>query len=123
MKWIIILLFLFLPSICFAQDEWDTIDKLLLSGFIASSTIDCFQTNYIFEYNYSERNLIIEKGVENMGKIFIPLFFATKISVGYIFSDKLPSPYRKAALALILGSSLLCITHNNSSGIGFAISF
>jgi len=108
-----------------AGDEWDTVDKALFGSVIGSKVIDCLQTTYIYESDrYHERhNLFIEKGVDSFGKLFIPVYFATEITAAYIFSNDLSSAYRKAALGLVLGSSLFMIENNASIGIGFALPF
>lgn len=122
---IVITLLIFLLSHAFAGDEWDTIDKSLLYPLIGSKIVDCFQTIEIYENDkYVEKhNLFIEKGVKQFGKSFIPLYFTAEITTIKIFSNDLSSPYRKAALSLLLGSSLFMVTTNSSMGIGFVLPF
>jgi len=106
------------------KQKWDTTDKTLYVGYIVSSTIDCFQTKYIFKSpEYRETNEIIVKGVDRFGDLFIPLYFSVGAFSIYVISNQLSSPYRKALLSLCLGTSLWYINHNNSIGINLAIPF
>ncbi len=99
-------------------DEWDTVDKTLLGVLIASKTIDCFQTRYIFDNpEWHERNPIIRDGVDRYGKGFIPLYFVTTTLISTLIADWLPSDYRKAWLGVWVGGSVTTVHRNYSVGV------
>ena len=113
---IIILLF---PSILYAQDKWDTPEKILTSTLITTRIIDCRQTNYIFDHleKYYETNMIINKGVDKIGKIFIPIYFTSYTIFDLHIANKLSSKHRKTYLGVINLISIGYISNNFSIGI------
>lgn len=121
---IIFMTFLFLTcahSPITAGDKWDNTDKLLLISLITLNTIDCLQTNYIFDSSeYYETNSTINEGVKRIGEFFVPLYFITATIFHYLISDHLDSKYRKFYLGIYSVSSYSFVRHNFSLGIGFS---
>lgn len=116
-----ILIILFLTSPVLA-DDWDTVDKTLLGGLIASTTIDCLQTQYIFDNpdQFHETNSIIVEGVDRFGKGFIPVYFVLLTLFDGLVADWLPTDWRKGWLGIRVGGAIDTIHDNYSIGIGFS---
>ncbi len=119
MKIILCLIIILIPISVSANDNWDTLDKTLLGTLIISHTIDCFQTQYIFDNpNHRELNRVIKDGVDRYGKGFIPAYFIATTLVSALIADWLPSDYRKAWLGIWVGASVNTITRNYMLGVG-----
>lgn len=112
---VVIMLVFILPSICSAK-QWDTTDKYLLAGLIAVQSLDCLQTNYIFEHKeeFHETNRLITK------KSFVLLYFAAFTLIESLIAHKLDSKYRKVWLAGCILNSSSFVINNMILGIGFS---
>lgn len=118
----IVPIMLMVSSPCYSSDKWDDVDKLLFASLLTLNTVDCLQTNYIFDDDeYYETNSIIIDGVDAIGKSFVPLYFASASILHYLISDRLNSRYRK----LYLGA--WCVTQysfvSNNYMLGLRLSF
>ncbi len=111
------LIFLSLVRPVLAND-WDVIDKNLLTVLAISHTVDCLQTQYIFDNpRRNELNPIIRDGVNKYGKSFIPAYFLVTTLCTALIADWLPSDYRKPWLGIWVGSSISTIYRNHILGI------
>ena len=122
MKSILTLLIILSLTSPVLADEWDSIDKTLLGALIASTSVDCLQTQYIFDNpdEYHEINSIIVEGVDRFGKGFIPLYFIGITLIDALVADWLPSDYRKVWLGFSVGHSATTVYRNYIVGIRLA---
>ena len=119
-----LLLFLF-PFITNAQ-EWDTFDKGLFVSLIAFHTADFLQTNYIFDHQneYYEKDIIIKKGVDQIGKSFIPFYLASLAGIEFLIANDIKSSFgRKTALFLFNINAFSFVKSNYDIGIGLKFWF
>ena len=118
---VVVPIILMVSSPCYSKDKWDDVDKLLLISVITLNTVDCLQTNYIFDHDeYYETNSIINDGVNGIGKPFVPLYFATASILHYLISDYLSPKYRKLYLSFWCVSQYSFVSNNYELGIGFS---
>ncbi len=102
-----------------AFKSWDTEDKLLTGALITTHIIDCKQTQYIFNHPESHRELnpVINIGVANYGKGFIPIYFLTATISELFIADKLKPATRGRFLGFLTGASFSVVYFNNMAGI------
>lgn len=96
-------------------EQWDTIDRCLLTGLIAVQTLDYLQTKYIFEHGdrFHETNAAItEQNVD--------LYFAIFALLESLIAHELDSGPRKTWLGVCILGSAICVTGNMALGIGFS---
>ena len=122
---ILIMVLILVLTCCQVQKtnaEWDTIEKTSLGVLIGLTTIDYFQTRYIFDNpdRFYETNSIIVDGVDKFGKGFIPIYFIGLTLFDGLIADWLPSDYRKTWLGIRVGGAIDTVHGNYSIGIGFS---
>ena len=124
---IMVIVFVFTASTCSlvrASDDWDTYDKSLFAAHQVIRTVDMFQTNDIYDHKeFYEMNPIIDRGVDEFGTKFIPVYFVGMAVAEYLIADALPSKYRKVFLGVGTAVSLGLVYHNNDIGLGLSFKF
>lgn len=121
---LMIMAVLFSSATVHAEDEWDTYDKSLFAAHQLIRTVDMFQTQDIYNHKeFYEMSPIIDRGVNEFGTHFIPVYFASIGVIEYLIADALPSPYRKTFLGVGTAVSLGLIYRNNSIGLGMSFKF
>jgi len=122
------LIFIFIYSISFASG-WDRTDKILFGTFTTGMIIDCLQTNYSHIpapnplNSYYEHNPIVDAGVKEFGKGFIPVYFGGCIFGGWYISNKLKSRNRKILLSTLILLETIVIIDNKNKGVGLNFKF
>lgn len=109
------------------NDKWNKSDNLLMGSSVLFSSIDCFQTRYIFDNpdKFNEKNDIIKYMVKKTGRGSIPVYFLCKTLVDYLIADHLKTihigrikiPLRKIYLVWVNTKSFNAIYDNHSIGI------
>jgi len=105
----------------FKIHKWDIPDKILFSFLVSFHVIDSLQTSYIFNHpeRYREENPIIKKGVDQIGKGFIPLYFIGFTGLEFlVINDMKSSLMRKTTLFLFNINAFSFVANNYDIGIG-----
>ncbi len=116
---ILLAIFIISFSIPAFSKEWNTEDKLLLMGLVASKFIDYKQTSYIFDHpeEWRELNPLMESGVDKHGKGFVPFYFLTTTLIEILIADKLKSEHRGRFISFLFGASFSTVYFNYQAGI------
>lgn len=114
---VIIMMLLLLAGSASAQ-EWDSVDKTLYGILIVSTTIDSLQTCYIYDHEeWEELNPVLDWGMEQFGKGFLPVYFAASFLAKTYVIDVVGPKYRKVVLGFFVGSSMTAVGLNYAAGI------
>lgn len=124
MLFIFIGIILLLTSPVSAED-WDTVEKTMFGTLLTMKAIDCLQTSDIYDHpdKYYEINPIINWGVEEFGKKFIPIYFVGSSYLSYLITDKVFPKYKKETLGILNTIQLGVIYYNHTAGLSLSFRF
>ena len=104
-----------------SDSDWDISDKLLFTGLLEFSAVDCLQTRYIFKHpnEYREIDSMMLRWTDTFGPDSVPFFFAAKIAATYVVTDDMPGWLRKLTLGFLTYKAFRYCKGNSEIGIGF----